>query len=46
MNVWSDNIASQGAHEIGSCLLKHTDDFKLPQVKHLMHAATVVGMKQ
>ena len=35
MNVWSDNVASQGAHEIGSCLLKHTDNFKPPPVKHL-----------
>jgi len=35
MTVWNDNIASQGAHEIGSFLLKHTDNFKPPQVKHL-----------
>jgi hypothetical protein len=36
MNVWSENIASRGAQEIGSCLLKHIDNFIPPQVKHLI----------
>jgi hypothetical protein len=36
MNIWSENTASSGAQEIGSCLLKHTDNFLPPQVKHLI----------
>jgi hypothetical protein len=33
MNVWSENLASRGAQEIGSCLLKHTDVFVSPTSK-------------
>jgi hypothetical protein len=36
MNVWSKNIASRGAQEIGSCLLKHIGNFISPQVHHLL----------
>jgi hypothetical protein len=36
MDIWSDSIASGGAHMTGSCLLQHIDNFKPPQVKHLI----------
>jgi hypothetical protein len=35
MNVWSENVASQAAQKIGSCLLKH-NNFAPLQVKHLI----------
>jgi hypothetical protein len=36
MNVWSENVASRGAQEIGSCLIKNINHFTPPQVKHLI----------
>jgi hypothetical protein len=36
MNIWSENVASWGAQEIDSFLLKHINNFVPPQAKHLI----------
>lgn len=36
MNVWSENVASRGGQEIGSCLLKHFKDNVSPEVTKII----------
>ena len=37
MHMWSEDIASRGSNEVGSCILKHLQDMNLaPSVTHLI----------
>lgn len=36
MYVWSENMASRGASEIGTCLIKHFEENVSPDIKHII----------